>query len=87
MPSSHSEPQPLASEPLISLRRAAALLLPPRHSKPVKPSFIVRWIRRGVMLPSGERVRLEAVRLDGRWLTSADAVYRFVAQVSGEFRP
>jgi hypothetical protein len=64
-------------EPLISLRTAAALLPPIREGKPVTASCILRWIRRGVELPSGERVHLEAVRLGARWLTSAEAVYRF----------
>jgi hypothetical protein len=64
-------------EQLISLRIAAALLPPMRQGKPVTASCIQRWIRHGVLVASGEHVRLEAVRLGGRWLTSAEALYRF----------
>jgi hypothetical protein len=33
----------------------------------------------GVRVQSGERVRLEAVRLGGRWVTSSAALERFIA--------
>jgi hypothetical protein len=71
----------LANERLIGLRTAAALLPPTRHGWPVRLSCIVRWIGRGLLIPSGERVRLEAIRHDGHWLTSGEAVNRFAAQV------
>jgi hypothetical protein len=40
-------------------------------------STILRWIMRGAKAPDGSRVRLEAVRLGGRWLTSREALQRF----------
>jgi hypothetical protein len=38
---------------------------------------VLRWVLDGARGPSGERVRLEAARLGGRWLTSLEALRRF----------
>jgi hypothetical protein len=43
-----------------------------------------RWITEGVRLPDGSRVRLEAARLGGRWLTSEPALRRFLAAQTPE---
>jgi hypothetical protein len=40
-------------------------------------SCILRWVLDGVRLKSGQKVRLEAVRLGGRWITSMEALQRF----------
>jgi hypothetical protein len=40
-------------------------------------SCIFRWIADGVQSPDGSIVRLEAVRMGGRWLTSVEALHRF----------
>ena len=40
-------------------------------------STCYRWIFRGAKDPAGNRVRLEAVRLGGRWITSRQALQRF----------
>jgi hypothetical protein len=42
-------------------------------------STLWRWCRQGVLLPDGRRVRLEALRVAGRWVTSEKALARFVA--------
>jgi hypothetical protein len=70
----------LTYETLLSLSDAARRLPPYRQSRPVSLSCIMRWILAGVRTPRG-RVRLEAIRLGGRWLTSVEALERFaVAQ-------
>jgi hypothetical protein len=72
----------LQSEELLSLSDAAKRLPPHRRGRPVHPSCIFRWIFEGVRLPSRERVRLEAVRLGGRWLTSVEALQRFAERLT-----
>jgi hypothetical protein len=69
----------LTTEQLLPLAAAAALLPPGRRGKKTHIGTLVRWIQNGVLLPSGERVRLEANRLGSRWLTSLQAIERFMA--------
>ncbi len=62
---------------------AAAKSLPRlNRDRPVAISTLVRWVTKGVRGPGGSRVRLEAVRLGGRWITSAEAIARFVSALS-----
>jgi hypothetical protein len=70
-------PHTLIDETLLSLPQAARRLPPGRRGRPVSLSCILRWILGGVPGPDGRRVRLEAVRLGGRWLTSNEALARF----------
>jgi hypothetical protein len=67
----------LANETTISLTQAARLLPRGRGDRPVTLSCLLRWIRYGARSPSGELVRLEAIRLGGRWVTSREALQRF----------
>jgi hypothetical protein len=68
----------------LPLRDVASLLPPGRRGRPVTQGCVMRWILRGVKGPGGRRVRLEAVRLGGRWLTSLEALERFaLAQTPG----
>jgi hypothetical protein len=53
----------LTKEKLIGLAAAAQVLPASRLGRPVTESCVLRWIQKGVRLPSGERVRLEAIRL------------------------
>jgi hypothetical protein len=62
----------------LSLSKAARCFPSFREDKPVAASTVFRWIFAGVRLPDGSRVRLEAVRLGGRWLTSREAIQRFM---------
>jgi hypothetical protein len=43
---------------------------------------VLRWILKGAKAPDGSRVRLEAVRLGGRWFTSREAIQRFAAALT-----
>jgi hypothetical protein len=68
-------------ESLLTLPQAAALL-PGRRGRPVSVASLTRWIQQGVRGPAGQRVRLEGVRLGGRWLTTAQALDRFVGRLT-----
>jgi hypothetical protein len=61
-----------------SLTRAARRIQPTRQDKPTTMSCLLRWILTGVRGPSGERIRLEAARLAGKWITTPGAIRRFV---------
>jgi hypothetical protein len=69
----------ITRETMLSLAQAARRFPPARRGRPVTASAIWRWCRRGTRLPGGG-VRLECVRLSGRWITSVEAISRFVAQ-------
>jgi hypothetical protein len=43
---------------------------------------VFRWVTIGVPGPDGRRVKLEAVRVGGRWLTSVEAMKRFAARLT-----
>jgi hypothetical protein len=66
----------LRTESPISLSQAARMLPPGRRGRPVTLSCLLRWVLDGVQTPNG-KVRLEAVRLGGRWITSVEALGRF----------
>jgi hypothetical protein len=38
---------------------------------------LLRWILTGARAPSGELVKLEGMRIGGRWMTSKEALQRF----------
>jgi hypothetical protein len=83
MPGNTSTGLPLLNgEPLVSLTAAGLLL--PAHRGPgrVGGPTIFRWITRGVRAVDGRVVRLEAVRVGSRWLTSAGAIQRFSAALT-----
>lgn len=69
----------LLSDRLISFSQAARLIPPSRQDRPVSPSCIWRWHRVGVTTTDGRRVKLEAVWLVNRLVTSEQAVQRFIA--------
>jgi hypothetical protein len=69
----------LRNETLLTLTQAARMLPPSRRGRPVHLSSVYRWILDGVKTPHG-KIRLEAIRLGGRWLTSVEALERFAAR-------
>ncbi|HEY7425332.1 MAG TPA: DUF1580 domain-containing protein [Gemmataceae bacterium] len=73
-------PPDLTRETMLSLAQAARRFPPSRLGRPVSPATIWRWCRRGVRVPGNGVVYLECVRLSGRWLTSVEAISRFVAR-------
>jgi hypothetical protein len=74
----------LVQETLLSLAQVANRLPPNRGDRPVSLSCVLRWILSGVRTPHG-RIRLEGIRLGCRWLTSEEALARFVAAQTPEF--
>jgi Protein of unknown function (DUF1580) len=72
-----SEPQ-LVRESWISLSQAAKLFPPARRGRPVSASCVWRWFKEGVRTADGRRVHLEALRVVNRYVTSEEAVRRFI---------
>lgn len=69
----------LITENLLSISQAARLIPAYRGTaRTAHPSCVFRWMRDGVRLPNGTILRLEGFRLAGRWLTSREALARFV---------
>jgi hypothetical protein len=46
---------------------------------------IWRWITKGLPAPDGQRVRLEAIRVGGKWVTSREAFERFCEALTPRF--
>jgi hypothetical protein len=72
----------LFSEQAISFAEAARALPRGRRGRPVSISCLTRWRINGVRLPSGECIRLEALRLGGRWVTTREAIQRFAERIT-----
>ncbi|MDB5314017.1 MAG: hypothetical protein JWO38_8219 [Gemmataceae bacterium] len=69
----------LLAEGPIGMSAAARLYGTYRDGRPTHPSTPTRHHMQGVTLPDGTLVRLEAVRISGRLMTSRAAVARFIA--------
>lgn len=54
------------------------MIPPARRGATVSPSTIWRWIHNGVTGPTGERIRLGAIRLGGRTVVPADELAKFL---------
>jgi hypothetical protein len=67
----------IATESTLTLADAAKLLPSVRMGRPVSFQCILRWVQEGSRGPDGRTVKLEAVRLGGRWITSKEAMQRF----------
>jgi hypothetical protein len=50
--------------------------------RPVDRSTVGRWVTRGVLSPSGERVFLRAKRLGGRLVVKQEAMAAFLAALN-----
>lgn len=62
-----------------TLTRAARRMPRTRQDRPVTLGCLLRWITTGVSGPNGMRIKLEAARLAGKWVTTPAAIRRFVA--------
>ena len=67
----------LTVERLIPLADGAKFVPPARSGKITRFSTLLRWVLKGAKAPDGTLVKLEAVRLGGRWMTSRQALQRF----------
>jgi hypothetical protein len=66
----------ILSEDRLSIEEARLLL--GTGGKPCDYSRVYRAIMEGDLLPNGQRHRLEAARFGRRWVTSKQAIERFV---------
>jgi hypothetical protein len=78
-------PIDISSEHTISLTEACQSLPKGRRGRQPHLSCLLRWITKGSRSPDGRRVRLEAVRLGGRWITSREALTRFAEALTPRF--
>jgi hypothetical protein len=67
----------LTIETSLSLAEACRLVPPSRRGKKTHLSTLLRWITSGAKTPDGRTIRLQALRLGGRWVTSREALQRF----------
>jgi hypothetical protein len=72
----------LMTEAPIPLAAAAAIIPPGRNGRRTHLSTLLRWVLTGARGPDGSRVRLEAVRLGGRWMTTRAALQRFTERLT-----
>jgi hypothetical protein len=72
----------LLAEHTVGFAAGARTLPSLRNGRPVHPSSLMRWARTGVRTTDGRVVRLEAIRLASRWVTSTEAIARFVARLT-----
>jgi hypothetical protein len=67
----------LTTEDPLPLAAAVKLVPPARMGKRTHFSTVLRWILTGCKAPDGTVVKLDAVRLGNRWMTSRQAIQRF----------
>jgi hypothetical protein len=72
----------LEGEQLTGLAAAGRSLPGHRGNAHVSPATVFRWVTKGCRAADGTVVKLEAVRLGSRWLTSREALARFAAALS-----
>jgi hypothetical protein len=77
-----SDAAAILSETMLSLAQAARRFPAGRKGAPVSLSCVLRWILQGAKAPDGTVVRLEGVRVGGRWLTSVEALARFAERLT-----
>lgn len=67
------------SERLVPLAEVPALLPPNRRGRRLHISVVYRWVQKGM-----RGIRLEAVQLGGRRVTSSEALSRFIAALTAQ---
>ena len=80
-----SESSTLMSEPLVNLHAICRRVPEFRPGHPTSYSTVLRWVVRGVRGPNGDTIRLEAIKLSGRWVTSLPAFQRFMEHLAPRF--
>lgn len=66
----------------LPLKDLAKLAPVRRQGRPVNMATLWRWALRGAMGPAGQKIRLEAVRAPGGWISSAAALTRFFSALT-----
>jgi hypothetical protein len=72
----------LFTERILSLPQAAKVWPSYQNGKATHVSRLVRALTRGSKDPSGNLIKLEALRLGGQWVTSAEAIQRFAERLT-----
>lgn len=72
----------LLQEQVMGLAKAARRVPPVREGKPTHSSTLTRWIMDGCKAVDGTVVKLEALRLGNRWVTSLEALDRFAERLT-----
>jgi hypothetical protein len=72
----------VTTEQSINMREAARVYGASRGGRPTHVSTIVRHIVRGTRLRSGETVHLEGGRIGGKWVTTRQAIQRYVERLT-----
>jgi hypothetical protein len=80
--STKAQVQSVLFETTLGLVEAAQFLPRGRNSSRPHLSTLLRWILTGAKSPTGEVVRLEAVRLGSKWITSREALARFAERLT-----
>jgi hypothetical protein len=80
----------ILTETIRTTAQASRLIRSDAGQGHVHPATVLRWILDGIQV-GDTRVRLEAVRVGSRWLTSEEALQRFADQITlgrvGNARP
>lgn len=61
--------------------------LPGSGTEHPHPATLVRWVTRGIEVPSGERIKLRAVRVGNRWMTTDRWFDDFVGAMTSAHQP
>lgn len=69
----------LLGEDRVSLAEAGRLVAT-NPARPVDPTTVGRWCQRGILLPDGQRVKLEHLKVGQRFCTTRQALARFIAR-------
>ena len=67
----------LTAERLIPLADGAKIVPPARRGKRTHFTTLLRWVLKGAKGPDGRLIKLEALCVGGRWMTSKEALQRF----------
>lgn len=83
MESTKPSAEALLAEELIPVQDLPSRLPPSKSGRPMNRAAVWRWVSRGLSRPDGSRVRLEALLMGRRWVTSKEALARFFVRLSG----
>lgn len=74
-----------SKETLLPFSQAARKIPPLRKGRPVNPATIWRWAKSGIRSSkTGQRVKLETLRVGGSNCTSLEALSRFFTRLTEE---
>jgi hypothetical protein len=76
-----------SSEPKVLIATLAREIPSHRTGRCLGPQAIWRWVCKGLRLADGRVVKLEAVRLAGRWYSSHGALQRFITAQQDDAQP